>query len=150
MSEDGGAAAGNAGPPPPVHGKDPLQSFRGVLMGTLVVEAITVALAMLLVIKFNGGVTSAAGWTVMALVAALLVTCGLLRHTYSLAVGFGLQLVMIVCAFLSVPLAIIGVVFALVWGALLWMRNDVAKRKAAGMLPAQQPSPEQGGTPEAG
>lgn len=133
----------NAGGPPPVRGKDPLESFRGVLMGALIVEAVTVALAMLLVIKFHDGPTSAAGWVVMGLVVALLATCGLLRHTYSLAIGFGLQLVMVACAFLSVPLAIIGGVFALIWGCLLWMRNDVAKRKAAGLLPAQQPEPEE-------
>lgn len=143
MSEQEQAAG-----PPPVRGKDPLESFRGVLMGALIVEAVTVALAMLLVIKFNGGATSMAGWIVIALVVALLVTCGLLRRTYSLAVGFGLQIVMIACAFFSVPLAIIGGVFAVVWGCLLWMRNDVAKRKAAGLLPAQQPLPEPEPEPE--
>jgi hypothetical protein len=46
---------------------------------------------------------------------------------------------MIVAGFVLVPaLGVMGVVFLVVWGFLLWLRREVARRMAAGELPAQQ------------
>lgn len=115
-----------------------MKSFRAVMAGTLVIEAIVVALVLLVVAKFDGGVSSAPGIVVLVLVVALLVTCGLLRYRWTAAMALALQLVMIGSAFLSVPLAVIGVLFLLVWCCLLWLRREVARRMAEGSLPSQQ------------
>jgi heme O synthase-like polyprenyltransferase len=39
---------------------------------------------------------------------------------------------------LQTALGVVGVVFALVWVYVLWVRRDVARRIAEGSLPGQQ------------
>ncbi len=47
--------------------------------------------------------------------------------------------VALICSFPgSVGVGIVGILFALIWGYLLWLRWDVARRMAAGRLPSQQ------------
>lgn len=122
-------------PPPP---KDPMKGFRGVLSGTLIMEAITVALALPVVNKLGGGITSATGWTVIGIAVALLVLCGLLKHVWAVPVVLVLQVALIAMAFVLPAIAIIGVLFlaAFVW--FLYLRREVARRMAAGTLPSQQ------------
>ena len=108
------------------------------MAGTLIIETIVVALALLVVAKFNGGMSSAAGVVVVVLVVGMLVTCGLVRHQWASWVALALQVVMIGCAFLSAPLAVIGVLFLLVWICLLGLRREVARRMAEGRLPSQR------------
>jgi hypothetical protein len=50
------------------------------------------------------------------------------------------QLALIACFAGAPPVGAIGVLFALVWGYLLWLRWDVARRMAAGLLPSQRPT----------
>ncbi|WP_137814553.1 DUF4233 domain-containing protein [Gandjariella thermophila] len=119
--------------------RDPWRSFRAVQSGILVIEAIVVALALLVVARLGGGLGSVAGGVVLALVAALLVTSGLVRFRWGLWVAVALQVALIGCVVLQTALGFIGVVFALVWGYVLWVRRDVARRLAAGRLPGQQP-----------
>lgn len=129
-----GSGGGNA---PAV---DPMKGFRGVMAGTLVLEAIVVALALLVVAKLYGGLATGVGIVVGAVVVVLLATCALLRHSWSVVVIGVAQLALIGCAFGSGAVAVVGVLFALVWGWLLWARRDVARRMAAGRLPGQRPS----------
>ena len=56
-----------------------MKGFRGVMAGTLVLEAIVVALALLVVAKLYGGLATGVGIVVGAAVLVLLVTCALLR-----------------------------------------------------------------------
>ncbi|MCP2165099.1 DUF4233 domain-containing protein [Goodfellowiella coeruleoviolacea] len=126
-----------AAPRPPA--KDPMKAFRGITAGTLVLEAIVVALAIPVATLNSGGIGTTAGVLTLSLVAALVVTCGLLRFRWAIGVVIALQLVMIASVVVLVPLGVIGILFALVWGYLLWLRRDVAKRMAEGRLPSQQP-----------
>lgn len=118
---------------------DPMKGFRGVMAGTLVLEAIVVALALLVVAKLYGGLATGVGIVVGAAVLVLLVTCALLRRPWSMVVVGVVQLALIGCVFGSPPIGIVGVLFALVWGWLFWLRWDVARRMAAGRLPGQRP-----------
>jgi hypothetical protein len=130
--------AGQAGPArrPPA---DPMKGFRGVMAGTLVLEAIVVALSLLVVAKLYGGLGTSAGALVGVVIVVLLITCGLLRHPWSLGVIAAAQLALICCFFLGSPgVGAVGVLFALIWCYLLWLRWDVARRMAAGRLPSQQ------------
>lgn len=126
-----------AAPRPPA--KDPMKGFRGVLSGTLIMEAITVALALPVVAKLGGGVTSFTGWTVIAIAAALIVLCGMLKHRWAVPVVLVLQVALIAMAFVLPAVAILGVLFLAAFLWFLWLRRDVARRMAAGTLASQQP-----------
>jgi hypothetical protein len=123
-------------PPPPV---DPLKGLRGVYAVVLALESIVVALALLVLPKFGGGGGAVATSVVGGLAVVMLAAAFVQRRPWALAVALVLQVALIVAGFLTVVgLGVMGVVFALVWGALLYMRQDVAGRMARGELPSQQ------------
>jgi hypothetical protein len=128
-------------PPPPV---DPLKGLRGVYAAVLALESIVVALALLVLPKFGGGGGPVATSVVGGLAVLMLAAAFVQRRSWGLAVALVLQVALIVAGFLTVVgLGVMGVVFALVWGALLYMRQDVAGRMARGELPAQQQQPRE-------
>lgn len=118
---------------------DPMKGFRGVMAGTLVLEAVVVALSLLVVAKLYGGLNTSAGVLVGVVIVVLLLTCALLRRRWSLGVIAAAQLALICCFLLGSPgVGVVGVLFTLIWCYLLWLRWDVARRMAAGRLPSQQ------------
>jgi hypothetical protein len=117
---------------------DPMKGFRGVMAGTLVIEAIVVALSLLVVHRTEGGLGSWKGLLVGVVILGLVVSCGLLRHKWSMWLVIALQVALIAGALAFVELGVIGVIFGLVWTYLFWLRHDVAKRMAEGRLPSQQ------------
>ena len=69
----------------------------------------------------------------------MLLTAFVQRRPWGLGVALGLQVATIVVGLVLVPaLGVMGIVFALVWGTLLWMRRDVQGRMDRGELPSQQ------------
>jgi len=122
--------------PPPV---DPMKGFRGVMAGTLVLEAIVVALALLVVARLYGGLATSLGVVVAAVAVALVAACWSLRSRWGVPVILSLQVVLIGCVVGAPAVGVIGVLFAAVWGYLLWLRRDVARRLAEGRLPGQRP-----------
>lgn len=130
--------AGSAGPEPAPPAVDPMKGFRGVAAGALVLEAIVVALSLLVVAKLDGGLVSWVGIVVGLVIVALLALCALLRRRWSLPAVCVVQLALIGCFPGSVGVGAIGVLFALIWAYLLYLRWDVARRMAAGRLPSQQ------------
>ncbi|MFD2469141.1 DUF4233 domain-containing protein [Amycolatopsis silviterrae] len=118
--------------------KDPMKGFRGVLAGTLIMEAITVALALPVVAKLGGGITSFTGWTIIALAVVLIVLCRMLKHVWAVPVVLLLQLAIIGVGITQPAIAIIGIIFLAAFLWFLWLRRDVARRMAAGTLPSQQ------------
>ncbi len=115
-----------------------MKSFRGIMAGTLILEAIVVALALPVVANLGGGVASGTGYLVLGLIVAFIVTCGLLKRPWAVWIIALLHVVMIASWVLMTALGVIGVLFTLVWAYLLWLRRDVAKRMAEGRLPSQQ------------
>jgi hypothetical protein len=127
-------------PKPPA--KDPMKSFRGVMAGSLIMEGITVALALPVVAKLGGGVGSLTGWSVIVIAVALIVLCGFLKKPWAVPAVLVLQ-VALIAFFVALPaVAILGVIFLGIWLWLLWLRRDVARRMAAGTLPSQQQQPQ--------
>jgi Protein of unknown function (DUF4233) len=105
----------------------------------LVLEVVVVLLTLLVVGKFGGQNGGALGIAlVLALAAAMIVLVRFAARPWVPAVAAGLQLVMIACGVLVFALAVLGVVFGLVWLALLAMRRDVAQRMSRGELPSQR------------
>ncbi|MFC3447926.1 DUF4233 domain-containing protein [Amycolatopsis speibonae] len=123
-------------PKPPV--KDPMKSFRGVMAGSLIMEGITVALALPVVAKLGGGVGTVTGWSMIVIAVVLIVLCGFLKKPWAVPAVLALQ-VALIAFFVALPaVAILGVIFLGFWLWLLWLRRDVARRMVAGTLPSQQ------------
>jgi hypothetical protein len=117
---------------------NPLKGFRGVMAGALVMEVITVGLALFTVADLYGGLNSAVGYLVGLDLLALLLTCAFLRHNWSMIVILVLQLVLVGCIVSAIAVGIVGLLFLAVWVCLFWLRRDVSRRMAAGRLPSQQ------------
>jgi hypothetical protein len=117
---------------------DPMKGLRGVYAATLTLEAIVVALALLVLPKFGEGATPFGVTVITALAVAMVVAVGLQRRAWGLWVALGLQAVMILCGLLVPALGVMGVVFALVWAGILLLRHDLMGKMARGELPSQQ------------
>ena len=128
------AALGGVRPPE----VDPMKGFRGVMAGTLVLEAIVMALGLLVVARLYGGIGTVLGVVVVVVVVALIAGCWFLGRSWSVGYVLFWQLVAVLCLIGSVPVGVIGLLFAAIWGFLLWLRRDVARRMAQGRLPSQQ------------
>jgi Protein of unknown function (DUF4233) len=117
---------------------DPMKGVRGVFAATLVLESIVVALSLLVLSKFGDGATPLAVGVILALAVAMVVAAGVQRRPWGLRLALGLQVVMVACGLLVPALGVMGVVFVLVWVALLLLRRDLAGKMARGELPSQQ------------
>lgn len=117
---------------------DPMKGLRGVFAATLALEAIVVALALLVLPKFGEGATPLGVVVIAVLAVAMVVAAGLQRRPWGLGLALGLQVAVIACGLLVPALGIMGLVFALVWGGLLLLRRDLAGKMARGELPSQQ------------
>lgn len=125
-----------SGPRPPA--TDPFKGFRGVMAGTLILEAIVVLLTLLVVSKFgnNGGPLGVA--VVLVLGVAMIVACRFVGKPWAIKLIITLQVLLLASGVLTFALGVLGVLFGLVWFALLWMRHDVAGKMARGELPSQR------------
>ena len=120
---------------------DPWKSFRGVMAGTLILEIITVLLALPVVAVVGGGLTP---WSTAYLVgfAVLLgVLAGLQGRPWAIWANLGVQ-VLLVFGFLLYPgVGFIGVLFTGVWAVIAYLRGEVLRRQRLGLLPGQQSPP---------
>ena len=119
---------------------DPLRSFRGVVLLTLVLEGIVVLLALPWVAKLGDGLGTWQGALVGGVALAHFLACGAAGRPWAIVLALGLQLILLASWFAVTALGIVGLIFGLVWLCLWWFRHDVAKRMAQGRLPSQQPS----------
>jgi hypothetical protein len=117
---------------------DPMKGFRGVAAGALILEVIVVGLSLLVVQRTAGGLGSWKGLLVGGIILALIVTCGLLKHSWSTWVVLAIQVVLIASIFVVTEVGVVGIIFGLVWAYLFYLRRDVAKRMAEGRLPSQR------------
>ena len=134
MSPDRDVPGRPAAPP------DPLRSFRGVILLTLILEGIVVLLTLPWVAKLGSGVDSWQGVLVGALALAHFLACGLAGRSWGVLLALGLQAILLISWLAVTALGIVGLIFGVVWAVLWWLRHDVAKRMAQGRLPSQQPS----------
>lgn len=112
--------------------RDPWKGLRGVMAGTLIMEAIVVALALPVIAKLGGGVSGTGFVVVIVLAVAMVVASGLLRTGWGLPLALVLQVVMIATGLFQFTLGVLGVMFALIWGYILWLRHDLIKHLERG------------------
>ena len=126
----------------PVNQPDPWKSFRGVMAGTLILEAIVVLLALPVVVVANGGLTLVAGTYLIGLAVVLILLTGVQGRPWAIWVNLAMQLVLVAGWAVHGAVGFIGVVFAGVWLLILYLRSEVKRREQHGLLPGQQPPPE--------
>jgi membrane protease YdiL (CAAX protease family) len=122
-------------PQPP----DPWRSFRGVMAGTLILEAIVVLLALPVVVVSHKGLTPLTGTYLIGFAVLLVLLAGVQGRSWAIWVNLAIQVVLIAGWAVHGAVGFIGVVFAGVWLLILYLRNEVLRRQKRGLLPGQQP-----------
>lgn len=117
---------------------DPWKSFRGVMAGTLILEAIVVLLALPVVGKVGGGLTPASTAYFVGLAVVLVLLCGVQGRPWAIWVNLAMQLVLIAGVFIYGAVGIVGVIFLIVWLMIAYLRAEVLRRQRRGELPGQQ------------
>ncbi|GAA1998550.1 DUF4233 domain-containing protein [Nakamurella flavida] len=121
---------------------DPERGLRGIISATLFLEAIVILLAIPVAVN-TGNEVGPLGVVLICVLAVLHIgACAVVSRPWVFTMIFVLQALVIAGWALSGSLGVMGVVFALVWGLILWFRTEFRRRQAAGTLPSQQPPPD--------
>lgn len=124
-------------PAPP----DPWKSFRGVMAGTLILEAIVVLLALPVVGSVGGGLTAASTAYLIGFAVLLLLMCGIQGRPWAIWADLGVQAGLIAGWVIYPGVGVMGIIFAVVWLMIVYLRAEVLRRQKRGLLPGQQPRP---------
>jgi hypothetical protein len=103
----------------------------------LVLEAIAILLGIPVAANTGNGTGPVGVALICALAAAHLVCCALVARPFAVPAIIALQVRLIACWLISGPLGVMGIVFGLVWSAVLYMRREFRRRVAAGLIPGQ-------------
>jgi hypothetical protein len=117
---------------------DPWKGFRGVMAATLILEAVVVLLALPVIGAVGGGLTAVSLGYLLGMAAALILLVGLQRRSWAIWVDLGMQLVLVGGFALHAVVGFVGVLFALVWVLIAYLRAEVRWRERRGLLPGQQ------------
>ena len=132
-------------PEPTVAGQaapDPWKSFRGVMAGTLILEAIVVLLALPVVASADGGLTASTAGYVIGFAVLLVLLCGVQGRPWAIWLNLGVQPVLIAGWGVHGAVGFTGVIFLAVWIFIAYLRAEVLRRQKRGLLPGQQSPPD--------
>ena len=107
--------------------RNPAAAIRGVGIGTLVLEAIALLLAIQPIRMVAPDTPGWALGTVAGLAGACLLAAGLLRRAWGWWAVLVLQVAVIVAGVLQYALFILGAIFLLIWIYLLRVKSSLAK-----------------------
>lgn len=117
---------------------DPWKSFRGVMAGTLILEAIVVLLALPVVSAVGGGLTAFSTAYLIGFAVLLVLMAGIQGRSWAIWANLGVQLLLIAGWFIYPAVGFVGLLFTVVWLMILYLRADVLRRQKRGLLPGQQ------------
>lgn len=117
---------------------DPWKSFRGVMAGTLILEAIVVLLALPVIGAVGGGLTTASTAYVIGVAVLLILMAGIQRRPWAIWANVGAQLLLIAGWAVYPGVGFIGLLFLVVWLLIAFLRAEVLRRQQRGLLPGQQ------------
>jgi len=120
---------------------DPWKSFRGVMAGTLILEMITVLLALPVVGSVGGGLTTWSTGYLIGFAILLLLLAGLQRRPWAIWANLGVQVILVAGFVIYPAIGFMGVLFAVVWGVIAYLRAEVLRRQRLGLLPGQESPP---------
>ncbi len=121
---------------------DPWKSFRGVMAGTLILEAIVVLLALPVVARVGSGLTATNVGYLVGVAVVLILLAGVQGRPWALWVNLAMQLVVIAGVVVHGALGFIGGIFLAVWLLIAYLRAEVLRRQKRGLLPGQQGPPD--------
>ncbi len=136
--------AGQAAQEPTVAGQatpDSWKSFRGVMAGTLILEAIVVLLALPVVAAADHGLTPLSAGYLIGFAVVLVLLGGVQGRPWAIWVNLGIQVVLIAGWLVHGAVGFIGVIFTVVWVLVAYLRAEVLRRQKRGLLPWQQSPP---------
>lgn len=119
--------------------KDPIKGLSGVLSGTLVMEALTIFLILLVVLKVDDG----AHWTTFNWVYITVVGLAHLlmsfaqRAPWAVWANLALQVPLVFGFFVHWSVTAVGVMFGIVWFFIIRLRADILARMKGGYLVTQ-------------
>ena len=120
---------------------DPWKSFRGVMAGTLILEVIAVLLALPVVSAVGGGLTAWSTGYLIGFAILLGLLSGMQRRPWAIWANLGVQLILVAGFFIYPAIGFMGVLFAMVWGVIAYLRAEVLRRQRLGLLPGQESPP---------
>jgi hypothetical protein len=109
-----------------------------VVAGSLILEAIVVLLALPVVATVGGGLTWWSGTYLVGLAVLMILGAGLQGRPWAMKYNLLLQVGLLFGFFVHVSIGSVGVVFAILWGYLLYFRRNVRQRMERGLLPGQR------------
>ena len=118
---------------------DPWKSFRGVMAGTLVLEVISVLLALPVVSAVGGGLTAWSLGYLLGFAGLLVLLAGMQGRSWAIWANLGVQLLLVAGFFIYPAIGFMGLLFLVVWGVIAYLRAEVLRRQRLGLLPGQQP-----------
>lgn len=124
---------------------DPWKSFRGVMAGTLILEAIVVLLALPVVGAVGGGLTPITLTYLIGLAVVLVLLTAVQGRPWAIWLDLAVQLVPIAGFVVYPGVGFIGLLFAGVWALIAYLRAEVLRRQQRGTLPGQGEPPAGGG-----
>lgn len=127
--------------PDPPKGSDPWKSFRGVMAGTLILEAIVVLLALPVVATIGGGLSIFSVGYLVGFTVVLILLAGVQGKPWAIWANLGVQPVLVLGGFVHLTIGIVGLIFVLVWLFIAYLRAEVLRRERLGLLPGQQVPP---------
>jgi len=119
---------------------DPWKGLRGIMAGTLFLEAIVIGLVLTVIARLDDGAHFQAWkvWFVSVLAVAMIVAAGLQRRSWAIPMNVTLAALAVIPGFfVHWSMGICGLMFAAVWAYILYLRFDLARRMAGGFLPSQ-------------
>jgi hypothetical protein len=111
--------------------RNPGAAVRGLGAGALVIETVVLLMAIVPLVKLGGPRSGAAAGAAVGLAVLCSVLAGLLRHRWAWYAAVGLQAALFAAGLLHVALAVLGLLFAGVWGYVLNVRRTVLGRPSA-------------------
>lgn len=118
---------------------DPWKGLRGIMAGTLFLEAIVIGLVLTVIARVDDGAHFQPWkvWYVSLLAVAMLVAAGLQRRPWALTLNLTLAGLAVAGFVVHWSMGISGILFAVVWAYILYLRGDLARRIEGGYLASQ-------------
>jgi hypothetical protein len=108
------------------------------MAGTLILEAIVVLLALPVVGAVGGGLNTYSITYLVGFAVFLVLLSGMQGRPWAIWVNVGVQLLLVAGWVVYPGVGFIGLVFAVVWGLIVYLRAEVLRRQRRGLLPGQQ------------
>lgn len=129
------------GPLGPGHepAKDPMKGLRGVMAGTMMMQAISFYLVLTVILRVDNGIHwTTFNWVyVTAVSTAMLILSFLQKKRWALKANIGIQVFALAGFVVHISMGIMAVIYIAVWWYLLYLRKNLIERMKRGLLTTQ-------------